>query len=446
MRLRDVVAGANASMYYRTDFRRIKAVYYPQTERDAVEAIAKAREMGYDVTPKGAGSGLSGACTGGNRDRVIITTLRMNRVLSISPDHTYADVQPGATPDEINAVLAPSTMRFHVTPSSRDVATVGGMLSTDSGGNDAWLHGTMRDNTLRAKILTYDGKQIEVGREGVRCEDTSLEDDLNRKALTLNDIADAHGLLGFVTELRLALKPIGDETVMAGLVECTDISELGSVVQDIISAKIPVTYGETVIYAHPDIRGSLNPPLLVLEFPEAHLRDLQSITRLRMLTREELAELKDIRLKLAKRTPKRGLQISLFEDYGFYGHNLSRLQERVERIDSYLREHSFEPLAKYGHAPTKWYMGDNTQANGIIMHSNEIKQPRQSSSDVFETAMGLVRLCEELGVTPKPEHKWIYSDYAKLARIRELREVIGGGFNSFILDPDCGAVLSTMIQ
>lgn len=427
------------------DPRRIKAAYYPRTERDAADAIAKAREKGYDVTPKGGGSGLSGGCTGGNRDRVILTTLKMNQVLSVAADHTYIDVQPGVTPDQINNLLAPLMLRFHVTPSSRDVATAGGMLSTDSGGSDAWVHGTMRDNTLRIKMLTYDGRQIEVSRDGVRCNDPSLGDALSERRMTLEDVADAHGTLGFVTELRLAVKPIVHETLVAGIVECADLNEMGRVVQNLIEAKCPVSYGETVIYAHPDIRGDLNPPLLVLEFSEALLEDIRSMTDFRTLTTKDLAELKDIRLKLAKRTPKSGLQTSLFEDYGFYGETLSKLQECVDRIDSLLKEHSFDPFAKYGHAPSRWYLGNNMQAHGIIMHSNEIRPSNMSSSEVYETVTRIVQLCEELGLTPKPEHKWIYSDHAKLARIRELRSLIGGGFNSFILDPDCSAVLSSMV-
>ena len=67
MKLRDVVMGANASMYKRIDFKRIRGAFYPKTEEDVRAAIEYARKNNYEVTPKGAGTGLSGACTGGNR-------------------------------------------------------------------------------------------------------------------------------------------------------------------------------------------------------------------------------------------------------------------------------------------------------------------------------------------------------------------------------------------
>ncbi|MHA1736422.1 MAG: FAD-binding oxidoreductase, partial [Candidatus Thorarchaeota archaeon] len=175
MKLREVVIGANASIFYRFDFSKIRGVYYPRTEAEAKEAIAEARSKGLVVTVKGGGSGLSGACTGGNDERIVLSTLRMRRILGVNESEGYVDVEPGVTPDEINEFLAPYGLRFYVAPSSRDVATVGGILNTDGGGNDTWVNGTMRDNTIRARMVLYDGRTIEVTRNGVRSEDAALE-------------------------------------------------------------------------------------------------------------------------------------------------------------------------------------------------------------------------------------------------------------------------------
>lgn len=445
MNIRDIVIGANASIYYRMDFRKIKGVYYPRTETQVREAIAWARERGYDVTPKGGGSGLSGACTGGERDRVMISSLQMKEVLSISKDQGYIDVQPGATPDEINALLAPSKMKFYVTPSSRDIATVGGMLNTDGGGNDAWVNGTMRDNTLRVKMILYDGRLITVDQKGVKSDDSQLEADLNKARMTINDVASSHGTLGFVTELRLAIRPTVQEKLVGGLVEYKDSDDLGGTLRTMIETKSPIRYGEAIVAAHPDVRGDLRPPELILEFPEDYAADLENITQFRKLTSEELAKLKDVRLKLPKRNPKKGLQLALFEDYGFYDNGLNVIKEDVARIDALLKKHGFVPFAKYGHAPSKWYLGNNTPAYGIILHSREIKPEGITKAEVFKAVMELVDLCEELGITPKPEHKWPYNDKTKNKRIQQLRELIGEGFNTFVLQSDCNVVLSSMV-
>jgi hypothetical protein len=55
---------------------------------------------------------------------------------------------------------------------------------------------------------------------------------------------------------------------------------------------------------------------------------------------------------------------------------------------------------------------------------------------MFDTITDIVAKCNELGITPKPEHKWPFSDETKKTRIKELRDVMGAGFNDFILDPD----------
>lgn len=445
MNIRDIVIGANASIYYRMDFRKIKGVFYPHTEAQVREAIAWANERGYDVTPKGGGSGLSGACTGGDRNRVMISSLQMKEILSVSKDQGYVDVQPGATPDEINALLASLKLKFYVTPSSRDIATVGGLINTDGGGNDAWVNGTMRDNTLRVKMALYDGRIITVDQNGVRSDDSELETDLNKAMMTINDIASSHGTLGFITELRLAVRPIVQQRLVGGLAEYKDSNELGNTLHRMIEVKSPIRYGEAIVAAHPDVRGELRPPELILEFPEEYASDLKDITEFRKLTREELANLKDVRLKLPKRNPKTGLQLALFEDYGFYDDGLNTIQESVARIDALLKMHGFTPLAKYGHAPSKWFLGNNTPAYGIIMHSREIKPEGITKAEVFKTVTELVDLCEELSITPKPEHKWPYNDKTKNERIQQLRAVIGEGFNTFVLQSDCNIVLSSMV-
>jgi hypothetical protein len=445
LKLRDIAIGANASIYYRMDFNKIKGVFYPRTEEEVLQAIATAREKGYDVTPKGGGSGLSGACTGGDRDRVMISSLRMREILSVSKDQGFVDVQPGATPDEINALLASSKMKFYVTPSSRDVATVGGMLNTDAGGNDAWVNGTMRDNTLRVKMALYDGRRISIDRDGVRSGDPELEAGLNGANMGMHDVSGAHGTLGFVTELRLAIRPVTRETLMGGLAEYDSCEELGRVLHRMIESKSPIRYGEAVVSAHPDVRDDLKPPILILEFPESYESELRRITDIKNLSISELARLKDIRLKLPKRNPKTGLQMALFEDYGFFGKSLTRMQRGVDKIDSLLEKHGFTPFAKYGHAPSKWYLGDNSPAYGIIMHSREIRPETKTKAEIFEAVLDIVRMCEKMGITPKPEHKWPYSDKIKLARIQELREIIGGGFNTFLVQPDCNEVLSSMV-
>jgi hypothetical protein len=445
MRIRDIVIGANASMYYKLNFRKIKGVYYPRSSQEVVAAVKHAQANEFTVTPKGGGSGLSGACTGGNDERVMISSLQMKEILTISKDQGYIDVQPGINPDQINAILDPIGMHFYVAPSSRDIATVGGILSTDGGGNDTWVNGTMRDNTIRVKMVLYDGRLLTVDKKGVKSNDPDLEARLNDIGMTLHDVASAHGTLGFITEMRLLIRPKFEETLVGGLAEFSECNALGKALTDMIKANSPIRYGEAITTAHKDVREGFDPPLLILEFPEDNAADIKAIADYKPLDAKELARMKDIRIKLPKRNPNEGVQFALFEGYGFHGDSLLYLQDSLNEIEALLNGHGMTPFGKYGHGPSKWYLGDNTPTYGLILHSREIRPEGRTGEDLLNVVLEIVDKCEELGVTPKPEHKWPFSDADKKKRLDDIRQVIGEGFNPFLLSPECNDVLSSMV-
>jgi len=445
MRIRDVVIGANASMYYKLNFRKIKGVYYPRNTQEVIAAVKHAQVNGFTVTPKGGGSGLSGACTGGDDERVMISSLQMKEILTVSKDQGYIDVQPGINPDQINEFLTPMGMHFYVAPSSRDIATVGGILSTDGGGNDTWVNGTMRDNTIRVTLVLYDGRLITVDANSVTSNDQELESRLNEIDVTLHDVASAHGTLGFITEMRLLIRPTFEEELVGGLTEFSECNALGKVLTEMIKRNSPIRYGEAITTAHKDIREGFDPPLLILEFPEESNSDIKDIIDYKPLDSEELARMKDIRIKLPKRNPNEGVQFALFEGYGFHGDSLLRLQDSLDEVDALLKERGMTPFSKYGHGPSKWYLGDNTPTYGLILHSREIKPEGKTGEELLNTVLAIVDKCEELGVTPKPEHKWPFSDVDKKKRLDEIRQVIGEGFNPFLLSPECNDVLGSMV-
>ncbi len=444
MKLRDIAIGANASIYYKLRFNRIKGVFYPRSTDELRQIIEEASHRNLNITMKGGGSGLSGACTGGNTERIMVSTLQMKKMHTLNLEEGYVDVEPGVTPDDLNGIIEKDAYKFWVAPSSRDIATVGGLLSTDGGGNDAWINGTMRDNTVWVKMLLSTGDEITVSHQGVSSTNTDIEERLNRKEMNLDDIAASHGTLGAITGMRLKIRPIEEQNLAGGLMQFDDADEFGKALERMVDLQVPITYGESILFTHPDVKSKLNPPLLILEYPEASHDVLSDITEVKSLTRRETQSMKDIRLKLPKQNPREGVQMALFEGYGFYDHSLTNMQKCIDRIDELLLENGFVPLAKYGHAPSKWYLGDNTPAYGMIMHSREILPDGKTGAEKFKVVKQMVTLCEEMGITPKPEHKWIFSNDAKLNRLRELREIVGTRFNPFIFDPDCDDILESM--
>ena len=452
-KLNKIIIGANASIFQKIDPDSNIAVFTPTNETELKEAITFARENSLPITTKGGGSGLSGACTGASRKKVVISTMRMKSVFEMNFKEGYAIVEPGITPDELNEIvrLQKANWKFFVAPSSRDIATLGGILSTDGGGNDAWLAGTMVDNVLSVEIIDYNNNKITVeqikntrdkSNVKITSENKELEKQLQEANFSLMDIAGSHGVLGFISKLKVEIKALPDVGELSyALTHCNNLNAFGRVIHALIESDIPLTYGESIVQAeHPEISGETNPPMFILEYPATYNEKMSKIianipdANFSEVEKEEFERMKDIRIKMAKRNPPEGYQIALFEGYGIYGDNLERFEEIIKEINETLGRHSFLPFIKFGHAPSCWHVG-NEKIKGIIMHSRE-KRPENLTRDlVFNGIVDLVKTCEKLGVTPKPEHKWPFSKTTKkYKRLTELTKILGENFNPFLLD------------
>jgi hypothetical protein len=452
-KLNRFIISANASIFQKINPETNRAVYYPENSDEIISIINFANEHILPITIKGGGSGLSGACTGGSRRKVVISTLRLKEIHKIDFDGGYALVAPGVTPDELNAVIQQQkpNWKFFVAPSSRDVATLGGMLSTDGGGNDAWLAGTMVDNVLAVELIDSQGNIIVLSREKgtpvnrpakISCTDKELEKKLLQAKFSIMDIAGSHGVLGFITKLKVEIRPLVQEKEHRyALLHADNYTAFGKTIYQFITHNMPLTYGESIVEAHhPEIEEKTTPPMFILEYPKAytdqltaHLFKLPDIS-LSIVDKTLFEEMKDIRINMAKRNPPEGFQFALFEGYGIADSNLLDFENILGKINTTLRRNDFSPFIKYGHAPSLWHVGKNKK-KGIIMHSREIRPETLDGKKVFDTIIDLVKTCNQLGITPKPEHKWPYTkETSKHQRLLFLRTILGELFNPFILD------------
>ncbi len=374
-------------------------------------------------------------------------------MLELNFEDGYAVVEPGITPDELNEIIQKqkANWKFFIAPSSRDIATLGGILSTDGGGNDAWLAGTMIDNVLAVELIDYNNNKIIIDQlEGqkdklkvkISSENKELEKKLQETHFSLMDIAGSHGVLGFISKIKVEIKALPDTGKPSyAFVHCDNLDAFGKVIYDLIENDIPLTYGESIIQAeHPDIATKTNPPMFIFEYPQKYndkmieiIKNISSST-FSEVDLKEFEMIKDVRIKMAKRNPPEGYQIALFEGYGIYGENLLRFEEMIKEINKTLGKYHFLPFIKFGHAPSLWHVG-NEKIKGIIMHSREIRPTNFTRDLVFDGIVDLVKTCERLGITPKPEHKWPFSKTTvKHKRLSELTKVLGTNFNPFLLD------------
>ena len=127
------------------------AVVLPECETDIDQIVDYASQHGVPLTPRAAGTNLTGSAIGSG---VIVDVSRMNRVLEVNHSEKWARVQPGIVLAELNKYLGKSNLLFGPDPSSGDMCKLGGMLANNSSGPHTLRYGSVKDNvqSLRARL------------------------------------------------------------------------------------------------------------------------------------------------------------------------------------------------------------------------------------------------------------------------------------------------------
>ena len=202
----DIIAG------YATDEMPLAQPHSPQVvvkpaDKKAVAGLLKyANEQKLPVTPRGAGTGLSGGCVpvyGG----IVLSLEKMNRVLEIDRENSVAVVEAGVTLSGLNTRIEPQGLYYPLYPGEMN-ATIGGNIATNAGGMNAVKYGVTRQHVLGLEAVTPGGGIIRTGGKYVK---SSTGYDLTQL------IAGSEGTLAVITEavLKLTTKPARREVLFA---------------------------------------------------------------------------------------------------------------------------------------------------------------------------------------------------------------------------------------
>ncbi|WP_295962163.1 FAD-linked oxidase C-terminal domain-containing protein, partial [uncultured Xanthomonas sp.] len=149
------------------------------------------------LVARGAGTGTAGAAVpfaGG----VVLSFARMNRIVQLRPADRCAVVEPGVLNGDLQQALAPHGLFWPPDPSSAEICSVGGNLSTNAGGPRAVKYGATRDNVLGLVAVTGTGELIRCG--GAYTKDATGYD------LT-HLLVGSEGTLALIVEATLKLSP-----------------------------------------------------------------------------------------------------------------------------------------------------------------------------------------------------------------------------------------------
>ena len=142
-----------------------EAVAFPRGTREAADLLRVAADAGMAITPRGAGSGLSGGAVGSG---LIVDFARHNRGISeLDVEARTVRVGAGVVLDVLNRFLAPHGLCFGPDVSTSSRATLGGMIACNSSGSRAPVYGTTADHLRSVEVVLADGRVAEIGPKGV---------------------------------------------------------------------------------------------------------------------------------------------------------------------------------------------------------------------------------------------------------------------------------------
>jgi FAD/FMN-containing dehydrogenase/Fe-S oxidoreductase len=168
--LRRVVGGeVRFDSYTRHLFSRDASMYaiepigvvFPRDAADVAAVVTIAGEFGVPVLPRGAGTSLAGQTVG--HAIVMDLSLHMSRIIEIDAERRVARVQPGVVQEQLNLAAARHGLVFGPDTSTRNRATLGGMIGNNSAGSQSVRYGMTIDHVLALDVVLSDASQSAFG-------------------------------------------------------------------------------------------------------------------------------------------------------------------------------------------------------------------------------------------------------------------------------------------
>lgn len=182
-----------------TDHRAMpELVVRPKSAEEISKIMKLANCEMIPVTPRGAGSGLSGGAVpifGG----IVVLVDRMNRILEIDKDNLMITVEPGVISNEINESISKYGLFYAGYPMSLETCFIGGNVAENAGGGKAVKYGVTSRYVLGLEVVTPTGEIVQLGGK-------LIKDVTGYNILQL--MVGSEGTLGIFTKIILKLLPL----------------------------------------------------------------------------------------------------------------------------------------------------------------------------------------------------------------------------------------------
>jgi|EP01133_Synstelium_polycarpum_P014743 glycolate oxidase len=194
------------------DLKYFPEVVVKPVDTVSVSALLKlCNENHVPVTPRGGGTGLSGAALpvfGG----VLLSMEKFKKIINIDTQNLQATVEPGVITEEFMNAVAEEGLLYPVDPSSKGSCFIGGNVAHGSGGPRVVKYGTIREYILNLEVVLPTGEVIWTGANTLK-----YASGYNLTQLMIG----SEGTLGVVTKIvtKLIPKPTQSVLMMASFAE-----------------------------------------------------------------------------------------------------------------------------------------------------------------------------------------------------------------------------------
>src|SRR5690554_4954690 len=179
-------------------------VLQPETTEEVSQILKYCNENKIIITPRGAGTGLSGGALP-IFGSVVLDMKRMNKILKIDVENFQVTTEPGVITEELQNAVKEFGLYYPVDPASKGSCFIGGNVAENSGGARAVKYGVVKDYVLNLEVALPNGEIIWTGANTLK----------NSTGYNLTQlIVGSEGTLGIVTKIVLKLIPAVQHNVL----------------------------------------------------------------------------------------------------------------------------------------------------------------------------------------------------------------------------------------
>ena len=203
---------------------RAGVVCFPLTTAEVQSVVRICAEFQQPFVARGSGTGLAGGATPLD-GAVVISTAKMNRLISVDAIHRFAWIEPGMLNLDLTREVSHLGLHFAPDPSSQQSCTIGGNVANNSGGPHCLADGVTSSHILACQVVLSDGSVVELGGEDPEPDGLDLR----------GAFVGSEGMFGITTKICVRLTQ-NYQAVKTMLMDFTSVQAGAETVSAIIAA------------------------------------------------------------------------------------------------------------------------------------------------------------------------------------------------------------------